>query len=129
MPCLLNNNCLVLLSLDGNFSYKIPFTKTWLIVVGICDFFSPLVTTCVINQGCEYWLRLDVLTSAIKLYVQLGKENLELQEKIDVAQELDMCMKFKQLGVNMQEQVNLVFNPSLISLIFSNLLKLTTYLV
>jgi hypothetical protein len=41
--------------------------------------------------------------------VQLGKENLELQAKFDVAQELDMCMKFNQLGMNMQEQVNLVF--------------------
>jgi hypothetical protein len=47
------------------------------------------------NQGCEYWILLDVLTLAIKLYVQLAKENLELQEKIDVTQELDMCMKFK----------------------------------
>jgi len=65
---------------------KIPFTKTWPIVVGICDFFSPIVTTCVINQGYEYWLLLDVLTSTIKLYVQLAKENLELQAKIDVAQ-------------------------------------------
>jgi hypothetical protein len=54
---------------------------------------------------------LDVLTLAIKLYVQLAKENLELEAKIDVAQELDMCMKFKQLGMNMQEQVNLLFQP------------------
>lgn len=90
---------------------KIPFSKTWPIVVGICDTSSPIVTTCVINQRREYWLLLDVLTLAIKLYVKLGKENVELQAKIDVAQELDMCMKFKQLGVNMQEQVNLVFQP------------------
>jgi hypothetical protein len=37
------------------------------------------VTTCVINQYHGYWLLLDALPFAIKLYVKLSKEILELQ--------------------------------------------------
>jgi hypothetical protein len=47
-----------------------------------------------------------------------------------VVQELDMCMKFKQLGMNMQEQVNLVFQPFFNFIdFFQPTKKLTTYLV
>jgi hypothetical protein len=45
--------------------------------------------------------------------VQFAKERLELQAKIDDVKELDMCMKVKQLGMKMQKQVNVVFQPFL----------------
>jgi hypothetical protein len=39
----------------------------------------------------------------IKLYVQLSKDRLELQAKVDVVKDMDMDTKVKQFGVNMQE--------------------------
>jgi len=61
--------------------------------------------------------------------VQFAKERLELQTKMDDVKELDMCMKVKQLGMNMQKQVNVVLQPFLTSWIFSNLPKPTTWLL
>jgi hypothetical protein len=63
-------------------SSKIPFTKTWPIVIGICDFFSPIVTTCVINQGHEYWLLLDVLTRASNCVCNLLRRILNCKQKL-----------------------------------------------
>jgi hypothetical protein len=37
----------------------------------------------------------------IKLYVQLSKDRLELQAKVDVVKDMDMHTKVKQFGVNM----------------------------
>jgi hypothetical protein len=45
--------------------------------------------------------------------VQFVKERLELQVEIDNVKELDVCMKVKQLGMNMQKQVNVVLQPFL----------------
>ncbi len=45
--------------------------------------------------------------------MQFAKERLELQIKIDDVKELDTCTKVKQLGVNMQKQVNVVLQPFL----------------
>ncbi len=59
--------------------------------------------TCVFNQHCGYRLLLDVLVFVIKLYVQLSKDRLELQAKVDVVKDMDMDTKVKQFGVNMQE--------------------------
>jgi hypothetical protein len=50
----------------------------------------------------------DASISAIRLYVQLSKDKLILQAEVDVAQEVDMCIKVKQLGANMQLQVAIV---------------------
>ncbi len=69
--------------------------------------------TCVCNQHCGYWLLLDVLMFVIKLYVQLSKDRLELQAKVDVVKDMDMHTKVKQFGVNMQEQVIIVRRPFL----------------
>jgi hypothetical protein len=35
------------------------------------------------------------------LHVQLSKDRLDLQAKLDVAKDMDMHMKVKQLGANM----------------------------
>jgi hypothetical protein len=43
--------------------------------------------------------------------VQLSKDRLELQAKVNVVENMDMCTKVKQLGVNMQEQVIIVLMP------------------
>ncbi len=43
----------------------------------------------------------DALASTIRLYVQLSKDRLILQAEVDVAQEVDMHIKVKQLGANM----------------------------
>jgi hypothetical protein len=43
----------------------------------------------------------DVLVSAIKLYVKLTKEKLELQAKVYAFEEMDMRIKVKKLGANM----------------------------
>jgi hypothetical protein len=40
--------------------------------------------------------------------VQLSKDRLELQAKVDVVKDMDMHTKVKQLGVNMQEQMIIV---------------------
>ncbi len=45
--------------------------------------------------------------------MQFVKERLELQTEIDDVKELDMCTKVKQLGMNMQKQVNVVLQPFL----------------
>ncbi len=58
---------------------KIPPTQTWANVETICDVFSLVVKAYVINQCHGYWTLLDAFASAIKLYVQLAKENPELQ--------------------------------------------------
>ncbi len=55
----------------------------------------------------------DVLAFAIKLYVKLIKDKLELQVELDASKEMDMCIKVKKLGANMREQVALVLRPFL----------------
>jgi hypothetical protein len=37
--------------------------------------------------------------------VRFTKEKLELQAKVDAFEEMDMCIKVKKLGVNIQEEV------------------------
>ncbi len=69
--------------------------------------------TCIFNEHCGYRLLLDVLLFVIKLYVQLSKDRLELQAKVDVVKNMDMDTKVKQFGVNMQEQVIIVCRPFL----------------
>jgi hypothetical protein len=44
---------------------------------------------------------IDVLSFAIKLYVKLTKDKLELQVELDASEEMDMCIKVKKLGANM----------------------------
>ncbi len=34
-----------------------------------------------------------------------------MQAKIDVIEDMDMCIKVKHLGINMWEQVTIVFRP------------------
>jgi hypothetical protein len=82
---------------------KIPLAQTWAIVEAICDVFSPIVITCVVNQCHGYRLLFNALVSGIKLYVRLTKEKLELQAEIDVSEEMDMCTKVKKLGANMRK--------------------------
>jgi hypothetical protein len=53
------------------------------------------------------------LVSTIKLYVQLSKDRLILHGEVDVAQEVDMHIKVKQLGANMRLQVAIVLRPFL----------------
>jgi hypothetical protein len=53
------------------------------------------------------------LAFAIKLYVKLTKEKLELQVEVDASEKMDMRTKVKKLGANMQEQVALVLRPFL----------------
>jgi hypothetical protein len=65
------------------------------------------------NQCCGYWLLLNALTFAIKLYVNLFKERMKFQAKIDAIKEMDMHMKVKQLNVNMQKQVTIIQRPFL----------------
>jgi hypothetical protein len=77
---------------------KIPLAQTWAIVKASCDVLSHVVTTCVVNQCCGYWLLLDALAFLIKLYVKLSKERLELQAEIDAIEKMDMRMKVKQIG-------------------------------
>jgi hypothetical protein len=43
--------------------------------------------------------------------VQLPKDRLELQAKVDVVKDMDMHTKVKQFGVNMQEQMIIVRRP------------------
>jgi len=71
------------------------------------------VSTCVFNHHHGYRLLLDVLATIIMLYVYLFKVRLILQATTDVAKDMDMCMKMKQLGVNMQLQVAFVLRPFL----------------
>jgi hypothetical protein len=68
------------------------------------------VTTRVINQHLGYWLLSNALTSTIKLYLKLSKERLELQAKINAIKEMNMRMKVKQLGANMQGQTNIILD-------------------
>lgn len=71
------------------------------------------MTTCVVNQCHGYWLLSNALAFAIKLYVKLSKERLELQAKIDAIEKMDMHMKVKQLDANMQGQVITILKPFL----------------
>jgi hypothetical protein len=57
---------------------------------------------CVLNQCCGYCLLLDALATIIRLYIQLFKDRLDLQVEVDVVEDMDMCMKVKQLGANLQ---------------------------
>jgi hypothetical protein len=41
------------------------------------------------------------------------KYKLNLQAKVDVVEDMDMCMKVKQLGANMRLQVAIVLRPFL----------------
>ncbi len=43
--------------------------------------------------------------------MQLSKEKLGLQAKVDVVKDVDMHMKVKQVVANMQEQITIVFRP------------------
>jgi hypothetical protein len=43
--------------------------------------------------------------------VQLSKEKLGLQAKVDVAKYMDMHIKVKQVGAKMREQITIVFKP------------------
>jgi hypothetical protein len=43
--------------------------------------------------------------------VQLCKEKLGLQAKVDVVKDMDMHIKVKQVGANMQEQITIIFRP------------------
>jgi len=56
-------------------------------------------------------LLFNLFAPAIKLYVQLAKDRLILQAKVDVAQEVDMHIRVKQLGANMRLQVVIVLRP------------------
>ncbi len=78
---------------------------------------------CVSNQHHGYWLLLDVLATIIKLHVQVSKDKLDLQAKIDVVKEMDLHMKVKQLGVNMQLHVAIVLRPLLDLMDFFKLSK------
>ncbi len=62
----------------------------------------------------------NALTFAIKLYVNLSKEKLELQAEIDAIENMDMHMKMKQLNANMQRQVTIVLRPFLDFMYFFN---------
>ncbi len=53
-----------------------------------------VLTQSVYNVPCKYF-------TTIKLYVQLFKHRLNLQAKVDVVEDIDMCMKVKQLDANM----------------------------
>jgi hypothetical protein len=57
---------------------------------------------CVLNQCCGYWLLLDVLATIIRLYIQFFKDRLDLQVEVNVVEDMDMCMKVKQLGANLR---------------------------
>jgi hypothetical protein len=61
-------------------AYKIPWAQIWAIAKAIYDAFFPIMITWVVNKWCEYWLWWsNVFAFAIKLYVKLSKEKLELQ--------------------------------------------------
>ncbi len=77
---------------------KIPFAMTWVIPEAICEALFPVVTTCVINQHCGYWLPFNALASTIRLYVKLEKEISDMQAKVNLATSSDMQMEVKQLG-------------------------------
>ncbi len=70
----------------------IPLAQTWSIVEAICGSLSPIVITCVVNHCRGFWLLLDDLVFAIKLYVKLTKEILKLQGEVDAIKEMDMCI-------------------------------------
>jgi hypothetical protein len=91
----------------------IPLAQTWAIAKTICDILSYVVTTCVVNQCSGYWLLSNSLAFAIKLYVKLSKERLELQVESDAIEKMDMHMKVKQLGANIQGQVITILKPFL----------------
>ncbi len=92
---------------------KNSLAQTWAIAKAICDILSHVMTTCVIIQCCGYWLLSGALAFAIKLYVKLSKERLELQVEIDAIEKMDMHMTVKQLGANMQGQVIIILKPFL----------------
>jgi hypothetical protein len=52
-----------------------------------------------------------------------------LQAKVDVVEDMDMCMKVKQLGANMRLQVAIVLGPFLDSMDFFKLFKTYNMLV
>ncbi len=79
----------------------IPSTQSQAIAETIYDALFPRVIACVVNQLKSYWLLFDVLILTIGLYVQLFKDRLKLQVMVDVAQEVDMCIRVKQLQANM----------------------------
>jgi hypothetical protein len=106
----------------------IPSTQTWAIVKAICDVLSFVMSTCVVNQHCGYWLLSNALTFAIKLYVKNFKEKLELQIEIDAIEDMDTHMKVKQLNINMQKQVTIVLRPFLDFMYSFNPTKLTIWL-
>ncbi len=62
-------------------------------------------------EGCQKILNFQ----NFKLYVQLSKEKLGLQAKVDVAKDMDMHIKVEQVGANMQKQITIFLDPSLIS--------------
>jgi hypothetical protein len=59
------------------------------------------------------WVLSIFLTLIIKLYVQISKDRLKLQAKVDVPKDMDMCTKVKQFGTNMWEQVANILRPFL----------------
>lgn len=56
----------------------IPSKQTWIIVKAICDALFLIMFACVLKQHCGYLLLLNALAIAIKLYVQLSKDMLDL---------------------------------------------------
>jgi len=56
----------------------IPSKQTWIIVKAICDALFLIMFACVLKQHSGYLLLLNALAIAIKLYVQLSKDMLDL---------------------------------------------------
>ncbi len=47
------------------------------------------------------------------MYVQISKDRLKSQAKVDVPKDMDMCTKVKQLGTNMWKQSTIILRPFL----------------
>ncbi len=54
---------------------RMPPPLTWHIFQIIMDFFSPIVSTCVLNWSCGHWLLSDALHCIISMSLKLKEEN------------------------------------------------------
>jgi hypothetical protein len=99
----------VTLALQG----KIPTSQVWAIIEIIASTLALVVSSCVLNQRCGYWLLSDAFANAINLCVKLIQERIQLEIQMSSIPTSQFDVKLFLLTNRMRLQVNRMFIPFL----------------
>jgi hypothetical protein len=92
---------------------KIPTSQVWAIVEVIASTLALVVSSCVLNQHCGYWLLSDALANAINLCVKLTQKRLQLEIQMNPILAYQFDVKLFLLTSRMRLEVNHVLVPFL----------------